>query len=78
WSAFPFKDNESMLPGNPLEQLFKKLCSKKVKGAKSLEEGKAISANSDEVDGDKEDEVDDEDEDYDDDGLEEEGEEEYS
>lgn len=78
WSAFPFKDNESMLPGNPLEQLFKKLCSKKVKVAKSLEEGRAISANSDEVDEDEEDEVDDEDEDYDDDGLEEEGEEEYS
>ncbi|KAH0124179.1 hypothetical protein KCU67_g17756, partial [Aureobasidium melanogenum] len=64
-----------MLPGNPLEQLFKKLCSKKVKGAKSLEEGRAITANSDEVDRDEEDEVDDEDEDFfDDDELDEEGE----
>ncbi|KAG9586626.1 hypothetical protein KCU77_g5698, partial [Aureobasidium melanogenum] len=75
WSAFPFKDNEPMLPDNPLEQLFKKLCSKKVKGGKSLEDGSAITANSGEVDGDEEDEVDDEDEDEnddDDDELEEE------
>ncbi|KAG9855976.1 hypothetical protein KCU98_g1667, partial [Aureobasidium melanogenum] len=74
WSAFPFKDNEPMLPDNPLEQLFKKLCSKKVKGAKSLEEGRANTANSGEVDGDEEDEVEDEDEDDDDDELEEEDE----
>ncbi|KAH0015365.1 hypothetical protein KCU78_g8217, partial [Aureobasidium melanogenum] len=78
WSAFPFKDNEPMLPDNPLKQLFKKLCSKKVQRAKSLEEGRAITANSGEVDGDEEDEVDDEDEDDDDYELEEEGEEEQS
>ncbi|KAH0281118.1 hypothetical protein KCU91_g484, partial [Aureobasidium melanogenum] len=66
WSAFPFKDNEPTLPDNPLKQLFKKLCSKKVKGAKSLEDGRAITANSGEVDGDEEDEFGAEDEDEDD------------
>ena len=64
WSAFPFKCCESGLPGNPLEQLFKALCSNNVNKAKLVDAGherRNMAVKSDEIDEDDDDEVEEDD-----------------